>query len=274
MIRRSQYRPAGEHDLERVASRLVEARIVSSADDVAAATAGCPWALHVHDRRPDTTHALLDVWRRGTGMAVVRHLSAHPREQSRFLKYLLGVLKREGFSVALSSLLDEASRKPFRKIGFEERERLIVLKKRGIGFRAVAPACELRPIQVRDIDAIVDIDETCFDELWRFRRGDVEGLLPGATGFVAVQDGLPIGYNMLSIAQETGTVGRLAVRPDHRNRGVGSTLLAAGLNWLADAGGTEVTLCTQHGNLTSRRLYRRFGFEQLPDDVVIMSRTL
>lgn len=274
MIRVTTYRPARSDDVEAIAKPLLDAGIFSRVEQLVAQIDERPWTIQVNDRRPGKECAVVDVWRRWSGVAIIRHLSAEPRKRQRLVAHLLGVLSEQGFSSALSPLLDNASRRAFSKTGFTERERLVVLKKQGLRFRPVEPACDVRRMSPDDAEAIAAVDESCFDGLWRFGPDDVTAMMPDMTGFVAVQDGRSIGYNMVSISREAGTVGRLAVSPQFRNRGVGSTLLAAGLEWLAEAGGTEVTLCTQHGNTASRRLYRRFGFEQLPENLSLMQKNL
>lgn len=274
MTGRSPYGPVAGDSMESLRRHLANEGLFKCADEASARALEHPWAIQAHTRRVLRTHAVLDAWRRDTEMAVIRHFTALPFERRRFLLHLLRVLRSEGFGLTFSPVPDTRLVRVFRRAGFCELERLVVLKKRGTECRAVTPACDVRSMSSDDVEEVVAIDEECFDDVWRFRRPDVLAAMTHGHGFVAVQNGQVIGYNMVSMSREAGTVGRLAVRPDHRNQGVGSTLLVAGLDRLREAGGTEVILCTQHGNMASRKLYARFGFEKLPDELSLMQRRL
>lgn len=274
MMLRQSYASAGAEDVTLVAPKLVEAGVIAGAEELAARILESPWLLQVRTLRPQATFGLLDSWRRGTQMAAIRHVVARSGERRRFLRHLLNILHEQGFRLALSPLLARDAQRPFRRVGFVERERLVVLRKSDPDFRPVKAACDVRRLEPQDAEALATLDRVCFDDVWHLPAADILAMLPGVAGFVAVQDGQLIGYNMVSTSREAGTVGRLAVRPDHRDRGVGSTLLAAGLTWLRDGGGTDTTLCTQQGNMASRRLYRRFGFEQLPEELSLMQKDL
>ncbi|RJQ50983.1 MAG: GNAT family N-acetyltransferase [Actinobacteria bacterium] len=274
MITKGSFRPARSGDISRIAGCLVEGGLFAAEMELADYIRRHPWGIHLHQRCPEETHAVLDVWREGTGTSIIRLFKSRPRDQRPFISYLLDVLVDEGFSDALSPGLLPSATRPFKKAGFVECERLLVLKKRSLLHVPTQKACELRRLAAGDAGGIAAIDEECFDDMWRFRIGDTQKMLASVNGFVAIQNGAAMGYTMVSTSREAGTVGRLAVRPEHRNRGVGSTLLAAGLDWLREAGAKEVTLCTQRGNLRSRRLYRSFGFEQLPEELWIMQKDL
>jgi len=274
VIGRPTYAAANSHVASLVVPELIKAGVIRRASELHGQLASLPWALQVRVGSPRRTYGLLDVWRRGTRMGCVRHLEARSGERRRFLCHLLDVLRDQGFELAVSPLLTERAARPFVRAGFAELERLVVLKKDGLNSPPGGNACEIRSAQATDAQSIAAVDATCFDEVWRLRPSDILAMLPETTTFIAVRDGRPIGYNMVSMSREAGTVGRLAVAPDCQRQGVGSALLAAGLGWLRDAGGTSVTLCTQRGNVASRRLYARFGFELLPDELALMQKEL
>jgi ribosomal-protein-alanine N-acetyltransferase len=58
-----------------------------------------------------------------------------------------------------------------------------------------------------------------------------------------------------------GHVKDLAVHPQRRNEGVGSTLLSRALMVLSQAGVVSVKLEVREGNEAARGLYEEFGFE-------------
>lgn len=58
-----------------------------------------------------------------------------------------------------------------------------------------------------------------------------------------------------------GVVDNIYVRPPDRDRGVGSTLLDAAENHLADQGATVIAIEVLAANTAARRLYERRGYE-------------
>lgn len=55
------------------------------------------------------------------------------------------------------------------------------------------------------------------------------------------------------------------IDPDHRRRGLGSELLAAGIGWARKRGATQLRLGVVDGNSTAVRLYRQAGFDPTGD---------
>lgn len=84
--------------------------------------------------------------------------------------------------------------------------------------------------------------------------GDGEGA--ELLGFVMVS--IETGRYEQDVAR--GVVDNLYVRPEARNRGVGSELLSAAERTLADASVDVVTLDAMAGNEDARRFYRRHGY--------------
>jgi len=85
---------------------------------------------------------------------------------------------------------------------------------------------------------------------------------------VAREDDAVFGFVMYTIEdgryvqdQQTGVIVNLYVRPDSRNRGVGSELLAAAEAELVDAGADTVTLEVLAANDAARRFYRRHDYQ-------------
>jgi len=52
----------------------------------------------------------------------------------------------------------------------------------------------------------------------------------------------------------------MLVAPDERDRGIGSALLSAGLDWARSRGAHKMTLQLWPDNEAARRLYEKFGF--------------
>ena len=70
-----------------------------------------------------------------------------------------------------------------------------------------------------------------------------------------------VGTITLSETAGAGQIGLLAVREDHRARGVATLLMTAAHNWLRLRGATELTVVTQLENYAACQLYSRWNCE-------------
>ena len=79
-----------------------------------------------------------------------------------------------------------------------------------------------------------------------------------------------IGYTWCTMDRGIGTLGRLAVLPEHRRHGAGGWLLGDALAYMARNGAEVLSLCTQEDNAASRALYARAGLRELPERLVFL----
>lgn len=132
-----------------------------------------------------------------------------------------------------------------------------------------------------DLHAIADLVELCFEAtldedgrrfIRQMRRAASQrgpypgmgGLLPPVKGYVWVEDGLIVGnINLIPMrieGQRSYLIANVAVHPDHRRRGIASTLTEAALA-LAEARGIQrAALQVDAENLEAQSLYRAYGF--------------
>jgi GNAT superfamily N-acetyltransferase len=110
-------------------------------------------------------------------------------------------------------------------------------------------------------------------ESWQFRRSKYERWLGDLDTFflIAELDGEPVGYAFVTIGPghaswETGlrmaSLETLSVLAGQRGGGVGSGLLDAVWERLAELGVEEMQVTTTSTNVESHRFYEREGFEQ------------
>jgi ribosomal-protein-alanine N-acetyltransferase len=120
---------------------------------------------------------------------------------------------------------------------------------------------ELRPLDLVDLDAIEEIERASYPAPWSRSMFASELAKPSSLSLAAVdEEGLVIGYLVLSRYVDAWHVMNLAVDPGWRRRGVASALLE---RLLADTrGDTErgYTLEVRVSNDEAIRLYERFGF--------------
>ena len=107
---------------------------------------------------------------------------------------------------------------------------------------------------------------------WPHRRARYEAWLSSENSFflIAEEEGRAVGYAFVTVGSPYAgwATGRLAnletlsVLPDRRKDGIGSELLAATWQRLAERGVTEMSITTAVSNVDSHRFYERHGFEQ------------
>jgi ribosomal protein S18 acetylase RimI-like enzyme len=86
---------------------------------------------------------------------------------------------------------------------------------------------------------------------------------PGATWSVVELDGLAVGRFVVDRTVDPWLLVDIAIRPEHRDQGVGTVLLTA-LRDEATLMAKNVVLTVWSSNHAARKLYGRVGFEPLP----------
>lgn len=147
----------------------------------------------------------------------------------------------------------------------------------------------IRPARRKDRGQVVDMSLALLDEHRREYGSDVVSdratvrqvrrtvsshVRKGAV-LVAESEGALIGFVLVSrarfvlrTARPAGSITDIYVVPGHRGRGIGSSLLAAGLSWLRQRGYRRVLLNVSAGNPASR-LYERAGFRPFAQSMEI-----
>jgi dTDP-4-amino-4,6-dideoxy-D-galactose acyltransferase len=78
---------------------------------------------------------------------------------------------------------------------------------------------------------------------------------------VAELEGCPAGYVSCHLeTDDTGSIGLIAVAPEHRGAGLGTHLVNAALQFMLGKGRSRAIVVTQGRNVASQRLYQRCGF--------------
>lgn len=127
----------------------------------------------------------------------------------------------------------------------------------------------IRPMRLDDLARVVEIDRLSFSLPWSenaFRYELLEN--PSSLSLVAEleQEGQSpsvVGCGVAWLIMDEAHIATIAVHPAHRQRGIGKRLLAEMLKAVIERGARLATLEVREGNLAARRLYRRFGFENV-----------
>jgi predicted GNAT family N-acyltransferase len=89
-------------------------------------------------------------------------------------------------------------------------------------------------------------------------EADRDGLDPAATHVVAIDDGRIVGTCRLVFDNGLARLGRMAVDPEARGRGIGAAILEEAERASRAAGATRIRL---HAQTAARSLYERGGFD-------------
>ncbi len=125
---------------------------------------------------------------------------------------------------------------------------------------AEAPA-QLRPMSLRDLPRVVEVDTAAFEPLWRNSLPALQKAYHQSTyASVAEAGGGIVGYQISSGGAFGAHLARLAVLPENQGRGVGGALVSELTEHMRARGGSRITVNTQANNAASLALYTHLGF--------------
>jgi len=126
----------------------------------------------------------------------------------------------------------------------------------------IADGLNIREMRSADLSAVVRLDNTSFEPIWRMSEGDITRAFEKSTHkTVAVLGDEIVGYQMSALSGFSAHLARLAVSPSFQHRRSGYRLLQELLDHFINTQGTwGVTLNTQDTNHASLALYQRVGF--------------
>jgi GNAT superfamily N-acetyltransferase len=130
----------------------------------------------------------------------------------------------------------------------------------------------LRPAESAEMAALAKMEAEAFEPLWRHSTIGLElGFRQSLSFDVAVIEGRVTGfqYSVRGHSRGTAHLVRITVNPADQGRGVGGALMARAIEGYRAAGIERVTLNTQVNNFASQRLYERFGFRCLGDQLPV-----
>lgn len=133
----------------------------------------------------------------------------------------------------------------------------------------------IRPFREADADAVVALwDAAGLLRPWNDPHRDIARKLAVEDDLflVAEEDGVIVGSAMAGYDGHRGWVNYLAVRPDHRRRGVGRALMGEAERRLRTHGCPKVNVQVRGGDADAVAFYRSLGYRT--DDVVSLGRRL
>jgi [ribosomal protein S18]-alanine N-acetyltransferase len=122
---------------------------------------------------------------------------------------------------------------------------------------------ELRPLQLRDLNAIEQIERASYPTPWSRSMFASELAKPSSVclGAFALETGALVGYLVISRYVDAWHVMNVAVDPTERRRGVATSLLERLFELTTGRGRRGYTLEVRVSNTEAIALYERLGFK-------------
>ena len=117
---------------------------------------------------------------------------------------------------------------------------------------------QIREMQMRDTDAVAEIEQQIFSQPWS-RQGFLDAVNLGNTVFLVAEENNRIG---MYLAMDEGEITNVAVAPVERCHGIGGMLLTELLKIAENKGIARIVLEVRASNDSAIRLYEHNGFVQ------------
>lgn len=204
-------------------------------------------------------------WRRRSDIAELIEATRGER-RSDLIQDLCATLARRGVRlIVLDYGLEALDPAFYRRAGFNLIERIVEYERPDGEVRQRPRAgLTVRPYQLEDRSAILDLERESFEWLWwnSPEEWDYYSATPAVDVIVGCCDAKVIGYASFVTHRRDGHLDRLAVRRDYQGQGYGAGLLTEALTRLRARGAKRVALTTQEDNHRSQALYERYGFHR------------
>lgn len=122
-------------------------------------------------------------------------------------------------------------------------------------------AVVLRPMELDDVAAAVEIEKASYTEPWP--ADQFVDLLELSVGFGWIAEdpsGSVVGYALGWVVADEGELANLTVALERRGEGLGTRILRRFLDDVTDRGARKVYLEVRESNAGARELYARHGF--------------
>lgn len=117
-----------------------------------------------------------------------------------------------------------------------------------------------------DLPAVLALEESGFEPAERWSLDSWQAELDNPDRLVLVRHdarGLVVGVATFSLVADSADLLRVIVAPDSRGRGIGTSLVRAGMDWAKAVGARQMLLEVRPDNDPAVRTYRKLGFTPL-----------
>jgi len=260
--------PASAEECRRLWPAVANDRLFETAEQFSAYRDEAPWKVRVSEKGDA---AVLGVWRAGLDVLAMRGVWCAERLVPAMCADARAIAREHGFAQLVSPLLPEVLLDGYRRAGMRAEYPIVAVQGLPTQVAPFAPAEGVRfsaaaPGDLTGLSDLVALDAACFEPFWRYGEPELLELIATERAVVARTDsGELIGYTLATVSRGAATLGRLAVSPRARRRGVGRALVADVARWASAEGAMTLGLCTQEENAASRALYRSCGLHEIED---------
>lgn len=118
----------------------------------------------------------------------------------------------------------------------------------------------IREMTLQDISSVLSIERRSFSLPWSYWIFFQELTFPERYYIVAELEGEIVGYAGMSWVLDEGHITTIAVRSEHRRRGIGSLLLKKLIERARKESLSFLTLEVRESNVAAQNLYKKHGF--------------
>ena len=257
--------PASAEEAARLWPAVANDRVFETTEQFSAYRDDAPWKIRVSEKGDAS---VLGVWRAHLDVLAMRGVWCAERLVPAMCADARKVAREQGFSRLVSPLLPEVLLDGYRKAGMRESYPIVAIQ--GLPAQVIpstfAGVVRLAAAAPGYVTELVELDARCFDPFWRYGERELSELLAAERAVVARTDsGELIGYTLATLSRGAATLGRLAVSPGARRRGIGKALVADVASWASAKDAMTLGLCTQEENVASRALYAACGLREIED---------
>lgn len=192
------------------------------------------------------------------------------------LKKILRVSKNSKISFS-SSMINENSIKPWLRSGWAIGHKLNVcilnLKNSNIknvdGYKNI----EIKKLEGKDIQYLLDLDHKIFDDYWKNSKASFEETMKSCNNnylFKSGEENDLDGYAILGETRKFTYLQRIGIVKDYQGSGLGDNLLRSVVNFALKRKFVNIKLNTQNDNVSALSLYKKNHFQIMPRKLVIM----
>ena len=120
----------------------------------------------------------------------------------------------------------------------------------------------IRQMKKEDATEVEQIEKECFYQTWS-TQGFIDALDHSAFFLVAEEAKQILGYVGMYVTVPEGEITNVAVKPEYRDRKIGSALVEQMQQWSLEHGVNRIVLEVRSGNMPAICLYEHKGFVKL-----------
>lgn len=149
------------------------------------------------------------------------------------------------------------------ELGFKKTSEVVYLRRKISSLNLeYLPDPLIIPLTPDEVNRVWQIDQQCFDPIWRFPLESIEkGLKVSGISTKIVVSGKMIGYQISNYNYDHLHLARLAVIPEFRRKGYARRLVKDLFNRAIEQFVFDLSVNTQTDNHASLELYQDLGFE-------------